>query len=180
MGRLRVLFWAASFALAAGGCVTTTTVTFPTGNADSEQVWVGALDAVSNYLHVDSADRQKGLIEARSDGLWERNLARIQLQKDGNQYNITVGAYVQASKIMTRPSGLLAGQEDHLSDLNTGLRDTLVREIKARLGVPKNLAAAQAAPAPNPAPPPKEKPKKAASTKAPPKPQPPAKTGTAK
>ena len=180
MGRLGVLFWAVSFALATAGCATTPTVTFRTGNADPERVWVGTLDAVSNYLHVDSADRQKGLIEARSDGLWERNLARIQLQKDGNQYNVTVGAYVQASKIMTRPSGLLAGQEDHLSDLNTGLRDTLVREIKARLGVPKNLAAAQAAPAPSPAPSPKEKPKKAAPKKAPPNPQTPAKTGAVK
>ena len=173
MGRLTALCGAALLALAAAGCVTTPTVTFPTGKTEPDQVWVGTLDAVSNYLHVEHADREKGFIEARSDGLWEWNLAQIELRREGNQYNITVGAYVQSSKIMTRPSGLLAGQEKHLSDLNTGLRDTLVQEIKARLGVPEKVAAAQAAPAPSPAAPAKEEPKKAASAE---KPQPPAKT----
>jgi len=140
MGRLRLLLLATSVTLVAAGCATTTTTTFHTGNSDSDQVWVGTLDAVSNYLNVALADREKGTIEARSDGQWERNLARIEIRRNANQYDITVGGYVETSKVLTRPSGLRAGEEEHLSDLNTGLRDALVTEIKQRLAVPAKVS----------------------------------------
>ena len=135
MGRLKLWVFAISMTLTFAGCATTPTTTIHTGSADLEHVWVGTLDAVSNYLHVDRADRQKGLIEARSDGQWERNLAQIEIRENANQYDVTIGAYVEASKMLLRPSGVRAGEEEHLSDLNTGLRDTLVAEIKQRLGV---------------------------------------------
>lgn len=167
MKKLLSLLLVSGLALALAGCEAT--VTFPTGKSSKEEVWVGCLDAVSNYLHVNRADWEKGIIEARSMGEWERNLAKVQIQPRANQYDVTVGVYVETSTILMRPSGLRAGEEEHLSDLNLTLRDTLVKEIKQRLGVQTQRLTWRARPAVQtpPAAPPKSKAPKVETPKPP-------------
>ncbi len=152
MRRLCAFLSVVIVAVGVAGCTTAPTRTVHTGNANRDQVWIGTLDVVSNYLHVAVAEREKGYIEARSDGQWSRQLAKIQIAENAGQYDVTIGAYIETAKVLTRPSGLRAAEEEHLSDLDSGLRDRLVWEVEKRLNVPKKVKlAAGPEPAPKPA-----------------------------
>jgi hypothetical protein len=161
MTKTRLTLLAACLIVALGACEKAGMKLIRTDCDSDDKVWLCAVDAVSNYLRIDLVDRAKGVIEARSDGLWQRNLARLEIHKQGSSsdissavgYEILVGVYTEATKVLTRPSGMRAGEEQYVIGVNTDLRDTLVREIEGRL---KRMKTAPIAAVPSGSAPPKK------------------------
>jgi hypothetical protein len=165
MTKMKMTLLAALLAVTVGACEKAEMKMIRTECDSADQVWLCTVDAVSNYLRVDRVDKEKGIIEARSDGLWQRNLARLEVHKSGGpsdipagvggrgQYEILVGVYTEATKVLTRPSGMRVGEEAYVIGVNADLRDTLVREIEGRL---KRMKTAPIAAVPSGSAPPKK------------------------
>ncbi|NOZ19728.1 MAG: hypothetical protein GXP25_01430 [Planctomycetes bacterium] len=129
---LMLLFVAAVF-LFCVGCAQENV--YFTQNPNFDEVWLGTLDAVSDYLHVENANTETGVIIARSDTRWLRSEAKVDVIKDRGVYSVVTKARDEKLRVLLKPSGLRTGEETDLLGQNKGLERKLIKNIKRR--VPK-------------------------------------------
>jgi len=110
-----------------------------TNNPNYDHVWTGTIDAVSNYLIVVNADKDKGLIVARSRSQWVRTEATVQITKVENQHDVKVTVNEQKIQVFLRPSGLKSAERVVPIRENKELEKKMLRDIAANVRVVKSL-----------------------------------------
>jgi len=143
-----------------------------TYNPNFEEVWLGTLDAVSDHLHIEQAQKERGLIVAGTDTRWVRTEAQIEIIERAGQYDVHAKAKDQKLRVLMNPAGLRTGQETDLLRERPDFAEKLLEHIKKRVGASSFAMKKESTKKPSKKTETKAKPKPKTESKPKPKPKP--------